>query len=139
MLKIKLLILFFLAWGSAHLYSQELHSSLQIRNSNLWRGLELATGLLYTAALKQDYKQVYGAFCSSLAASARLGYSFTFRNRVGDARNFLAKKAGFNAVSLLPTKIFEVGEYKFPLEMWAMCNPVNNNAYLQFSVQVFSF
>lgn len=43
-------------------YSQDFHSSLQARNSHLWRGIEVASGLVFTGDLHLDGKYFYGGF-----------------------------------------------------------------------------
>jgi hypothetical protein len=220
-----------------------LHSSLQIRNSHLWRGIEVASGLVYTGNIRLDCKNVYLGFwmggdadgtykefnnyigyknkglvlelwdiynfspgagynnreffnysaketgrfwdfrsyCTlsgkfplilswntvvfgrdrnagntanryscfisgeyplyaknDLAVSGRIGYSFAM-NSAGEESNFFAKRAGLNEISLLFSKEIGIGNCRFPVELWGMWNPVNNNAFLQFSVQVYSF
>ena len=62
MLKLKLLMFSLMVIGNSLLYSQELHSSLQLRNSHLWRGSEVAVGLVYTGDLHLDFKNFYGGF-----------------------------------------------------------------------------
>jgi hypothetical protein len=61
MLKNKLLFLFLII-GNSLLNAQEIHSALQLRNSHLWRGLEVSSGLIYTGDVHLDYKNFYGGF-----------------------------------------------------------------------------
>ncbi|WP_228413660.1 hypothetical protein [Chryseobacterium sp. CH21] len=44
------------------LSAQEVHSALQLRNSHLWRGIEVSAGLIYTEDLHLDYKNFYAGF-----------------------------------------------------------------------------
>ncbi|SUJ26205.1 Uncharacterised protein [Sphingobacterium spiritivorum] len=243
MVRYKLLILFSMIFGNMCLYGQEIHSALQLRNSHLWRGIEVATGLVYTGDIHVDYKNFYGGFWAGgdadgsykefnnymgyknkhltvelwdiynfspdatynndeffnytadetgrfwdlrsyytisdriplvlswntvvfgrdrnssntankyssfisgeypvfkkedLELRARLGYSFALHTS-GEKNNFFSRKAGFNELSLMLSKPFKIGNYQFPLGLWAMWNPVDNRALLQFSVQVYSF
>ncbi|RIJ43182.1 hypothetical protein [Pontibacter oryzae] len=244
MRKVKLLsvLVCILAAGSA--VGQELHSSLQIRNSHLWRGLEVATGLVYTGDIKVSYKGFYGGFWSGgdasgsykefnnfigykkerlvlelwdiynfspeatynnkeffnynpqetgrfwdmrsnytlstqlpltlswntvvfgrdktaetrenkystfvsaeyplykkqgLEVKGRVGYSFALNQGENEKANFFARDAGISEVSFILAKDLDVKGYKIPLGIWGMWNPVNENAFLQFSVQAYSF
>ncbi|SHF29898.1 hypothetical protein [Chryseobacterium vrystaatense] len=244
MLKYNLLLFFSIVVGNLALNAQELHSALQLRNSHLWRGLEVSAGLIYTGDLHLDYKNFYGGFWAggnvdgsykefnhyvgyknrhlvlelwdiynfspdatynnkeyfnysaretgrfwdfrsyytmseqfplvlswntvvfgrdrndmntankystfvsgeypvykkeNLEIRGRVGYSFALNNTNGEKDNFFAKDAGFNEISLILSKSFSIKGYKIPIGIWAMWNPVNNNAFLQFSVQVYSF
>lgn len=244
MLKYNLLLFFSIVVGNLALNAQELHSALQLRNSHLWRGLEVSAGLIYTGDLHLDYKNFYGGFWAggnvdgsykefnhyvgyknrhlvlelwdiynfspnatynnkeyfnysaretgrfwdfrsyytiseqfplvlswntvvfgrdrndmntankystfvsgeypvykkeNLEIRGRVGYSFALNNTNGEKDNFFAKDAGFNEISLILSKSFSIEGYKIPIGIWAMWNPVNNNAFLQFSVQVYSF
>lgn len=60
MYKFKLMIIFSMITGSILFYGQEIHSALQIRNNHLWRGIEVASGLVYTGDIHLDYKNFYG-------------------------------------------------------------------------------
>ncbi|MCJ8165016.1 hypothetical protein MKJ04_09190 [Pontibacter sp. E15-1] len=244
MRKVNLLSIIFFILGAGTALGQELHSSLQIRNSHLWRGLEVATGLVYTGDVKISYKEFYGGFWSGGDASGsykefnnfigyknqglvlelwdiynfspeatynnkeffnynsqetgrfwdmrsnytistalpltlswntvvfgrdkttesreskystfvsaeyplykkqglevrgRAGYSFALNQGKGETANFFANDAGFSEISLIVSKDLEVQGYKIPLGIWGMWNPVNENAFLQFSAQVYSF
>jgi len=75
----------------------------------------------------------------SLSVRGRIGYSFALHNPTGEKGNFFAKEAGFNEISLIITKTFSIAGYQLPVGIWGMFNPVGNNAYLQFSVQAYSF
>jgi hypothetical protein len=235
-------LIFMMGFGKG-LYGQELHSALQIRNSHLWRGIEVSSGLVYTADLHLDWKQLYVGFWSagnstgsykefnhfvgykkkrltvelwdiynfspaatynnkdyfnysasetgrfwdfrsyykvseklplvlswntvvfgrdrnaantenkysyfasaeylayqkeSLQVSVRLGYAGAL-NTAGEDSNFFASNKGFNEASLIVSKEFDFVGYKFPVGIWGMWNPVEHNAYLQFSVQLYSF
>ncbi len=255
------LVFFVLAGNAERLYSQEisdeeglenkqnfsiknnLHSSLQIRNNHLWRGIEVASGLVYTGNIQLDYKNIYlglwgggntngsykefnnyigyknrnlivelwdiynfspeasynnkeffnysgketGRFwdfrlyyslpdkfpltlswntvvfgrdrntdntenkyscfvsgeyplytMNDLIIKGRIGYSFAM-NSAGEESNFFAKKVGLNEISLLFSKEIGIGNFCFPIGIWGMWNPVNNNAFIQFSAQVYSF
>jgi hypothetical protein len=244
MLKLKILLFFLITIGNSLLYSQEIHSSLQLRNSHLWRGSEVAAGLVYTGDLHLDFKNFYGGFWAggtadgsykefnnyagyknkrltlelwdiynfspeatynndeyfnykaretgrfwdfrsyytisdhiplqlswntvvfgrdrnssntqnryssfvsgeyplyrkeNLEVRGRVGYSFVLNNSEGEKSNFFARKAGFNEISLILSKRLEIGGYPIPLGLWAMWNPVDNHAFLQFSVQLYAF
>ncbi|ANF51961.1 hypothetical protein A0O34_16215 [Chryseobacterium glaciei] len=245
MIKTKLLIISSIIIGSSLLYGQKIHSALQLRNSHLWRGLEVSSGLIYTGDIHLDGKNFYGGFWTggnfdgsykefnnyvgyknkhltvelwdiynfspdatynnkeffnynasetgrfwdlrsyytisdkvpltlsantvvfgrdrnkentenkyssfvsaeypvyknvdeNLEVRTRVGYGFAL-NHAGEESNFFAKKDGINEVSLIVSKTFMVAGYKLPVGIWGMWNPVGNNAYLQFSVQAFSF
>ncbi|XBK16125.1 hypothetical protein PL_001866 [Pedobacter lusitanus] len=236
-------MIFLIIIGSTLLYSQELHSSLQLRNSHLWRGSEVSAGLVYTGDVHVDYKSIYGGFWAGGSADGsykefnnyvgyknkhltlelwdiynfspgatynnreyfnykaketgrfwdfrsyytisehlplllswntvvfgrdrnsnntgnkyssfvfgeyplykkndlelrgRIGYSFALNNE-GEKSNFFAGKAGVNEISLILSKRLTIGNYPIPLGLWSMWNPVDNRAFLQFSVQVYSF
>ena len=60
MYKFKLMIIFSMITGSILFYGQEIHSALQIRNNHLWRGIEVASGLVYTGDIHLDYKNFMG-------------------------------------------------------------------------------
>lgn len=75
----------------------------------------------------------------NLAVRGRIGYAFALHNPKGEKGNFFAKEAGFNEISLIITKTFSIAGYQLPVGIWGMFNPVGNNAYLQFSVQAYSF
>lgn len=244
MLKYNLFIFFSLIIGNVSVGAQELHSALQLRNSHLWRGLEVSAGFIYTGDVHLDFKNFYGGFWAggnfdgsynefnhyigyknkhlvlelwdiynfspgatynnkeyfnysaretgrfwdfrsyytmseqfplvlswntvvfgrdrnsintenkystfvsgeypvykkeSLEVRGRVGYSFALNNSNGEKNNFFAKDAGFNEISLILSKSFTIEGYKIPVGIWAMWNPVNNNAFLQFSVQAYSF
>jgi hypothetical protein len=62
MYRFKLLIIFSMITGNILLYAQEIHSALQLRNNHLWRGIEVASGLVYTGDIHLDYKNFYGGF-----------------------------------------------------------------------------
>ncbi|AQX04170.1 hypothetical protein BAX94_17025 [Elizabethkingia meningoseptica] len=49
-------------FGTISSYSQEIHSALQVRNSHLWRGIEVTSGLTFTGDLHLDYKNFYAGF-----------------------------------------------------------------------------
>lgn len=243
MIKYKLLLAFSIIVGSMSLSAQEIHSALQLRNSHLWRGLEVSAGLIYTGDVHLDFKNFYGGFWAggnadgsykefnnyigyknkhlvlelwdiynfspdasynnkeffnysasetgrfwdlrsyytisdqfplilswntvvfgrdrnsnntgnkyssfvfgeypvykkeNLEVRGRIGYGFALNNR-GEKNNFFAKEAGFNEISLIISKSFTIEGYKIPVGIWGMWNPVNNNAFLQFSVQAYSF
>lgn len=57
-----LLFFFVLITFSNISYSQDFHSSLQARNSHLWRGIEVASGLIFTGDLHLDGDHFYGGF-----------------------------------------------------------------------------
>ncbi|OCA72966.1 hypothetical protein [Chryseobacterium arthrosphaerae] len=223
--------------------AQEIHSALQLRNSHLWRGLEVSAGLIYTGDVHLEYKKFYGGFWAggnvdgsykefnnyigyknkhlilelwdiynfspgatynnkeffnysagqtgrfwdlrsyytisdkfplvlswntivfgrdrnsentenkyssfvsgeypvykkeNLEVRGRIGYGFALNNK-GEKNNFFAKEAGFNEISLIISKSFTIQGYKIPIGIWGMWNPVSNNAFLQFSVQAYSF
>ena len=223
---------------------QELHSSLQIRNNHLWRGSEVAAGLIYTGDLLFNYKNVYGGFWGggdavgdyqefnnfigfksknlvlelwdiynfspeatynneeyfnykaretgrfwdfrsyytiseklpltlswntvvfgrdrytdnsenkystfisaqyplyvkeNLLVEGRIGYSFALNQETGEESNFFSSVSGLNEISLMVTKDFVVQNLNFPVGIWCMFNPVESKAYLQFSVQLYSF
>ncbi|PXW12917.1 hypothetical protein C8D70_1109 [Chryseobacterium sp. CBTAP 102] len=243
MIKYKLLLAFSIIVGSMSLSAQEIHSALQLRNSHLWRGLEVSAGLIYTGDVHLDFENFYGGFWAggnadgsykefnnyigyknkhlvlelwdiynfspdalynnkeffnysaaetgrfwdlrsyytisdqfplilswntvvfgrdrnskntgnkyssfvfgeypvykkeNLEVRGRIGYGFALNNR-GEKNNFFAKEAGFNEISLIISKSFTIEGYKIPIGIWGMWNPVNNNAFLQFSVQAYSF
>ncbi|SIR56211.1 MULTISPECIES: hypothetical protein [Chryseobacterium] len=243
MIKYKLLLAFSIIVGSMSLSAQEIHSALQLRNSHLWRGLEVSAGLIYTGDVHLDFENFYGGFWAggnadgsykefnnyigyknkhlvlelwdiynfspdalynnkeffnysaaetgrfwdlrsyytisdqfplilswntvvfgrdrnskntgnkyssfvfgeypvykkeNLEVRGRIGYGFALNNR-GEKNNFFAKDAGFNEISLIISKSFTIEGYKIPIGIWGMWNPVNNNAFLQFSVQAYSF
>ncbi|WP_133641774.1 hypothetical protein [Sphingobacterium paludis] len=230
--------------GSGMLFGQELHSSLQLRNNHLWRGIEVASGLVYTGDIKLAYKNVYGGFWAAgntsgsykefnnfvgykhkrfavelwdiynfspdatynnteffnyrnnetgrffdfrtfytlsetvpliiswntvlfgrdrdlqnsknkfstfvsgeypivkneqIEVRGRLGYSFALNNGEGEQANFFSRNAGFNEISLMLSRNLKVGDIVLPLGLWGMWNPVDNRAFLQFSVQAYSF
>ncbi|WP_228431954.1 hypothetical protein [Chryseobacterium shigense] len=230
--------------GSLSLNAQALHSALQLRNSHLWRGLEVSAGLIYTGDVHLDFKNFYGGFWAgghvdgsykelnhyigyknkhfvvelwdiynfspgatynnkeyfnysaretgrfwdlrsfytisdrlplvlswntvvfgrdrnsidtenkystfvsgeypvykkeNLEVRGRVGYGFALNNSNDEKNNFFAKEAGFNEISLIISKSFVIEGYKIPVGIWGMWNPVNNNAFLQFSVQAYSF
>jgi hypothetical protein len=75
----------------------------------------------------------------NLEVRGRIGYAFALNNPKGEKGNFFAKEAGFNEVSLMITKTFSIAGYQLPVGIWGMFNPVGNNAYLQFSIQAYSF
>jgi hypothetical protein len=62
MIKIKALMITSIIIGTSFVYSQEIHSALQLRNSHLWRGLEVSSGLIYTGDVHLDGKNFYGGF-----------------------------------------------------------------------------
>ncbi|WP_246074202.1 hypothetical protein [Flavobacterium daemonense] len=224
--------------------NQNLHSALQIRNSHLWRGIEVAAGLTYTGNIYLEYDHFYGGFWAGGTAdgsykefnnyagfkagkfsaelwdiynfspkatynnkeffnynasetgrffdlrtyytvskqfplvlswntvifgrdrnlantenrystfvsaeypflksdkwsiSGRAGYSFALNNSENETSNFFASKAGVNEVSLIFSRKTKILDYKLPLGLWAMWNPVDNHAFLQFSAEVYSF
>ncbi|MFB3389863.1 hypothetical protein [Flavobacterium sp. LAR06] len=224
-------------------YSQDLHSSLQVRNSHLWRGIEVTSGFVFTGDLHLDGKHFYGGFWGggnaegsykefnnyvgfkkgrfnvelwdiynfspgatynneeyfnynasetgrfldfrsnftisekfpltlswnvilfgrdrnmantenkysyftstqycfykkeNLQVDGRIGYAAAV-NKAGEQNNFFAGNSGINEVSLLLSNVVTVMGYKLPIGIWAMWNPVDNNAYLQFSAQAYSF
>jgi len=226
------------------LYGQEIHSSLKLRNNHLWRGMEVAAGLIYTGDIQLRYKDVYGGFWvggsadgsykefnnfvgyrkkrlqvelwdifnyspdaaynnreffnykaretgrfldfrsnytlsdqlplklswntvlfgrdrnvantqnkySSFVAAeypiykneqitlqGRIGYSFALNPAVGERANFFSHKAGINEISLLVERNLNIADYRIPLGLWGMWNPVDNRAALQLSLQVYSF
>lgn len=244
MIKIKALMITSIIIGTSFVYSQEIHSALQLRNSHLWRGLEVSSGLIYTGDVHLDGKNFYGGFWAggnadgsykefdnymgyknkhltielwdiynfspgatynnkeffnynasetgrfwdlrsnytisekfplalswntvifgrdrnidntqnkyssfvsteypvykkeNLEVRGRIGYAFALNNPKGEKGNFFAKEAGFNEVSLMITKTFSIAGYQLPVGIWGMFNPVGNNAYLQFSIQAYSF
>jgi hypothetical protein len=239
-----IVLLFSVMIGNLFLNAQEIHSALQLRNSHLWRGIEVSAGLIYTGDVHLDYKNFYAGFWAgghvdgsykefnnyvgyknkhltlelwdiynfspgasynnkeffnysaretgrfwdlrsyytisekfplvlswntvvfgrdrngdntenkyssfvsgeypvyhkeNLEVRGRVGYGFALNNSNGEKNNFFAKEAGFNEVSLMISKSFTIGGYKIPIGIWGMWNPVNNNAFLQFSVQAYSF
>lgn len=243
MIKTRLLMIITIIMGTSLFYTQEIHSALQLRNSHLWRGLEVSSGLIYTGDVHIDGKNFYGGFWAggntdgsykefnnyagyknkhltlelwdiynfspaatynnkeffnynasetgrfwdfrsyyliseklpltlswntvifgrdrnkdntenkyssfvsaeypvykkeNLEVRGRVGYAFALNN-AGEKNNFFAKEAGFNEISLIISKNFTVAGYKLPIGIWGMWNPVGNNAYLQFSVQAYSF
>ncbi len=236
------ILLFFLIIGN-RVGAQELHSALQLRNSHLWRGIEVSAGLIYTGDLHLDYRNFYAGFWAGgnvdgsykefnnyvgyknkhltlelwdiynfspgaaynnkeffnysaretgrfwdfrsyytisdqfplvlswntvvfgrdrnsentgnkyssfvsgeypvykkdhLEVRGRVGYAFAL-DRYGEKSNFFAKDSGFTEISLIVEKSFTIEGYTIPVGIWGMWNPVNNNAFLQFSVQVYSF
>jgi hypothetical protein len=242
MSKIYFQILFVLTTGSV--FSQDIHSSLQLRNNHLWRGNEVAAGLIYTGDLQLSYKNIYGGFWSGgntnatykefnnfigfkakkltlelwdiynfspgatynnkeffnynaketgrfwdfrsyytisekvpltlswntvvfgrdrysdnsenkystfvfgeyplynkkgIDVKGRVGYSFALHQEAGAESNFFSSKPGINEVSLILSKDLVFQELKFPIGIWCMWNPVSNDGYLQFSVQLYSF
>nr|WP_314499329.1 hypothetical protein [uncultured Chryseobacterium sp.] len=244
-MKNKLLLMALIIKGTLLFYSQQLHSSLQLRNSHLWRGLEVSSGLIYTGDLHLDGKNFYAGFWAggnadgsykefdnyigyrskhftaelwdiynfspgasynnreffnykgsetgrfwdlrtyytvsnriplvlsantvvfgrdrnrenthnkyssfvsaeypvylkkdeNLEIRARAGYGLALRH-AGEKSNFFAEKDGLNEISLILSKSFFISGYKIPVGIWGMWNPVGNNAYLQFSVQAYSF
>ncbi|WP_415328139.1 hypothetical protein [Chryseobacterium sp. MMS23-Vi53] len=245
MIKNRLLIIFLIITGSSLSFAQQIHSALQLRNSHLWRGLEVSSGLIYTGDIHLDGKNFYGGFWTggnvdgsykefnnyigyknkhltvelwdiynfspgatynnkeffnynaretgrfwdlrsyytisdkipltlsantvvfgrdrnkdntenkyssfvsaeyplykkedqNLEVRGRIGYGFAL-NHAGEESNFFAKRDGFTEISLIVSKSFTIAGYKLPVGIWGMWNPVGNNAYLQFSVQAFSF
>lgn len=240
----QLLVCLLMSLGiSAH--GQNLHSSLQLRNSHLWRGLEVATGLVYTGNLELTGDNFYGGFWaggdatgsykefnhyvgyrnaknrfrlelwdiynfspeaaynnteyfnykaaetgrfwdfrsfytisndfplelswnavvfgrdrnadntsnkysyfasmeypflrkSDLVVSGRVGYADALRS-LGERNNFFASRSGLSEISLIVIKPIPVGSWNIPIGIWAMWNTVDQNAFLQFSVQAFSF
>lgn len=239
----KLLIVTLIIIGNSLSYSQKLHSALQFRNSHLWRGIEVSSGLIYTGDLHLDGKNFYGGFWAGgnfdgsykefdnyvgyknkhlavelwdvynfspgatynnkeffnynasetgrfwdlkafytvsekvplilsfntiifgrdrnldntenkyssfisaeypvykkedLEVRGRVGYGFAL-NHAGEKSNFFAKRDGFNEISLIVSKSFTIAGYKLPVGIWGTWNPIGNNAYLQFSVQAYSF
>jgi hypothetical protein len=245
MIRTKLLLILSIIIGTSLFYSQKIHSALQLRNSHLWRGQEVSSGLIYTGDVHLDGKNFYGGFWTggnvdgsykefnnyagyknkhltvelwdiynfspdatynnkeffnynanetgrfwdlrsyylisdkipltlsantvvfgrdrnkentenkyssfvsaeypvykkedeNLEVRARVGYGFAL-NHAGEKSNFFAKKDGITEVSLIVSKTFMIAGYKLPIGIWGMWNPVGNNAYLQFSVQAFSF
>jgi len=226
------------------LYSQAIHSSLQLRNNHLWRGIEVATGLVYTGDIQVAYKNVYGGFWAGgntsgsykefnnfvgyknkrlqvelwdiynfspdatynnteffnykahetgrfldfrsyytlsdklpltlswntvlfgrdrdqantqnkyssfvsadypilkkegITIQGRIGYSFALRQTDSERRNFFSRKAGINEISLMLGRDLKIADYKIPLGLWGMWNPIDDRAALQFSFQVYSF
>lgn len=243
MIKYKFLLIVSLIIGNISLNAQEIHSALQLRNSHLWRGLEVSAGLIYTGDVHLDFKNFYGGFWAGgnvdgsykefnnyigyknkhlilelwdiynfspdamynnkeffnysaaetgrfwdlrsyytisdqfplilswntvvfgrdrnstntsnkyssfvfgeypvyekedLEVRGRIGYGFALNNQ-GEKSNFFAKESGFNEISLIISKKFNIKGFKIPVGIWGMWNPVNNNAFLQFSVQAYSF
>lgn len=243
--KRKKVIFYFLLFFSilSNMYAQNIHSNFQLRNSHLWRGIEVSTGIVGTGDLYLDWKNMYigcwggsnsegtykefnhfigyktsgltvelwdiynfspnatynnkqyfnysagqtGRFWDfrssykisekvplilswnsvvfgrdrneentqnkysyftsaeylvyrkdSLEISLRVGYSDALIN-TNEKGNFFAHNKGFNEVSLIVTKQIPFINYKIPVGIWAMWNPVDNNAFLQFSAQVYSF
>lgn len=80
MYKFKLMIIFSMITGSILLYGQEIHSALQLRNNHLWRGIEVASGLVYTGDIHLDYKNFYGGFWAGGTAN---GDYKEFNNYIG--------------------------------------------------------
>lgn len=66
--------------GNILLYSQEIHSALQLRNNHLWRGIEVASGLVYTGDIHLDYKNFYAGFWAGGTAN---GDYKEFNNYIG--------------------------------------------------------
>lgn len=93
------------------------------------------TGNKYSSFVFGEYP-VYKK--ENLEVRGRIGYGFALKNR-GEKNNFFAKETGFNEISLIISKSFTIEGYKIPIGIWGMWNPVNNNAFLQFSVQAYSF
>lgn len=227
------------------LQAQSFHAALQLRNSHLWRGLEVATGLVYTGNLELsgenfyggswaggdatgDYKEFnhyvgyrsvknrlrvelwdiynfspgatynnseyfnykasetgrfwdfrsfytiseaiplelswnavvfgrdrnqdnsgnkYSYFASveypflrraDLNVNGRIGYADALRS-MGERNNFFASRNGLSEISLIITKQLSVASWQVPVGFWLMWNTVDQNAFLQFSVQLFSF
>lgn len=60
--KFQLLLVAVISFFSCSLKAQELGSSLQLRNSHLWRGIEVSSGLIYTGDLHLDWKHFYVGF-----------------------------------------------------------------------------
>lgn len=244
MSKFNLLVLFSMVIGKSLLNAQEVHSALELKNSHLWRGIEVASGLVYTGDIHFDYKRIYAGFWAggtadgsykefnnyvgykskhlslelwdiynfspkatynnsaffnyragetgrfadfrsyytisdkvplqlswntvvygrdrnvnnthnryssfvfgeypfykkdNLTIRGRIGYCFALDNTNGERDNFFAKEQGFNEISLVFSKKFTIANYPIPLGIWAMFNPVDNHAFLQFSVQAYSF
>ncbi len=225
--------------------AQNLHSALQLRNSHLWRGLEVATGIIYTGNVELSGANFYGGFWGGgdatgdytefnhyvgfhsvqsrlrfelwdiynfspganynnreyfnytasetgrfwdfrsfyvlsnqfplevswnaivfgrdrntdntgnrysyfaslaypflrkddLVVSGRIGYVDALRT-MGERHNFFASRSGLSEVSLIISKQVPIGSWRIPIGVWAMWNTVDQNAFLQFSVNVFSF
>ncbi|WP_228443109.1 hypothetical protein [Chryseobacterium nematophagum] len=242
----KISIILSILAGTTLFFTQQLHSALQLRNSNLWRGVEISSGLIYTGYVSLSNENFYGGFWAGgntdgsykefdnylgyknkhvlielwdvynfspnadynnkeffnynaretgrlwdlrafytisskiplilgwstvvfgrdrnkentsnkyssfvsaeyplykneeedLQVNGRVGYGFALNNTNGEKSHLLAKKAGFNEISLVISKKISLWDYKLPIGIWGMWNPVGNNAYLQFSVQIYSF
>lgn len=75
---------------------------------------------------------------NELEIKGRIGYADALRS-YGEKNNFFAKDNGINEVSLIVSKKYTIGNFTVPLGFWLMLNPVDNNAYFQASVQLFSF
>ncbi len=60
---LKFIVLLFSSMiGNLLLNAQEIHSALQLRNSHLWRGIEVSAGFIYTGDVHLDYKNFYAGF-----------------------------------------------------------------------------
>lgn len=61
--KLSLLLIVLSAFAFAgNISGQDLHSALQVRNSHLWRGIEVNSGLTFTGDLHLDEEYLYGGF-----------------------------------------------------------------------------
>ena len=84
--------------GNILLYSQEIHSALQLRNNHLWRGIEVASGLVYTGDIHLDYKNFYAGFWAGGTAN---GDYKEFNNYIGYKTNTLYWSYGISTIFLL--------------------------------------
>lgn len=225
------------------IYSQDIHSNLQMGNSHLWRGIEVTTGLVFTGNLSLEGEHFYGGFWGggnaqgtykefdnfvgfkkerfnielwdiynfspdatynnkdffnynaketgrfldfrsnytlsenfpltlswntvlfgrdrnkentenkysyfasaeyplykkeNLQINGRIGYASAL-NKAGEKNNFFSSKSGISEVSLIVSNMIPIMGYKLPIGIWAMWNPIDNHAYLQFSAKIYSF
>ncbi|POY36792.1 hypothetical protein C3K47_09565 [Solitalea longa] len=99
-------------------FTDHLHSSLQFRNNHLWRGSEVATGLVYTGNLYVQYGNVYGGFW---AGGNTTGSYKEFNTYVGfKVKNFSAELwdiynyspgAGYNNREFFNYNSYETGRF----------------------------
>ena len=73
-----------------------------------------------------------------LEVKGRVGYADAI-NSYNEKANFFSSNNGINEVSLIISKKYAIGNFSIPLGFWAMWNPVDNKAYIQLSLQLFSF
>ena len=87
--------------------AQELASSLQLRNSHLWRGIEVSSGLIYTGDLHLDFKHFYFGFWGG--GNTEGSYK-EFNHYVGFKKNRLTLEL-WNIYNFSPTASYNNKEY----------------------------